>query len=157
MAAEGTSQRLAMSQHPDIVALRERYELVAETPRAWTVEGLIVLAGTYAAVSPWIIGFADQAGALAVNDLIIGLMVALLGAGMAASYSRTHGMTWVLPVMGAWLIVAPWLVQGITTTAGMMWSNIIVGAAIVVCGLGMSAMGMSRLAGLGMARSRTTT
>ena len=118
---------------------------------------LIVLAGAYAAVSPWIIGFAGSAGPLAVNDLIIGLMVALLGAGMAASYARTHGMTWVLPVMGAWLIVAPWLVQDISTTAGTIVSNIIVGAVIVVCGLGLSAMGSTRLSTMGMGRTKTTT
>jgi hypothetical protein len=143
MAAEGTSQHLAMSQHPDIMALRERYDLVAETPRAWTVEGLIVLAGAYAAVSPWIIGFAGRAGALAVNDLIIGLMVALLGAGMAVSYARSHGMTWVLPVMGIWLIIAPWVVQDITTTAGTIVSNVIIGVLVLVFGVGLWAMGMS--------------
>jgi len=156
MAAEGTSRPLVMSQHPDIVALREHYDLVSETPRAWTVEGLIVLAGAYAAVSPWIVGFAGRAGALAVNDLIIGLMIALLGAGMAASYARTHGMAWVIPVMGAWLIVAPWLIQDITTTAGTIVSNIIVGAVIVVCGLGLSAMGMARLSAMGFGRKPTT-
>jgi hypothetical protein len=144
MAAEGTSQHLAMSQHPDIMALRERYELAVETPRAWTVEGLLVLAGAYAAVSPWIVGFAGRAGALAVNDLIIGLMVAVLGAGMAVSYSRSHGMTWVLPVMGVWLIIAPWVVQDITTTAGTIVSNIIVGALVVIFGIALSAMGMAR-------------
>jgi uncharacterized membrane protein YidH (DUF202 family) len=53
-------------------------------------------------------------------------------------------MTWVLPVMGIWLIIAPWVVQDITTTAGTIFNNVIIGVLVVVFGVGLWAMGMSR-------------
>lgn len=40
-----------MAGHPDIMALRERYERVNETSVARIVEGLALLAGGYAAIS----------------------------------------------------------------------------------------------------------
>jgi hypothetical protein len=58
-----------------------------------------------------------------------------LAIGFGWALSRSHGMTWTLPVLGVWLIVAPWVIRGISVTAGMAWSNIIVGAVIAVLGL----------------------
>lgn len=144
-AAERVSPDSSMHLHPDIVALRERYEVAAEKPAAWTVEGMAVLAGGYAALSPWIVGFSGRASALAVNDLIIGLMVVGISIGLTANFSRMHGMAWVVPVMGVWLIVSPWIVQGITRTTGTVVSNVIVGAVVVLLGAAM--MTMTRMAG----------
>ena len=46
-----------IEQHPDIAALRMRYDEAAETPTAQVTDGIGVLAGLYLAISPWIIGF----------------------------------------------------------------------------------------------------
>jgi hypothetical protein len=123
-----------IDQHPDILALRAGYERAAESLTAQSTFGLTLLAGTYAALSPWIVGF-DATSRLTVNNLIVGLTVSVLAIGFGWALSRSHGMTWTLPVLGVWLIVAPWVIRGISVTAGMAWSNIIVGAVIAVLGL----------------------
>jgi hypothetical protein len=133
-----------MEKHPDIKDLRERYERAAETPQAWVVEGLTFLAGMYAAISSWVVGFNDGAPALAVSNLVVGIAVAVLAIGFAAFYAHTHGLSWVIPIVGIWLAVAPWVVEGIDRTNSMVLSNVIVGVCIALLGLAVTAMARVR-------------
>lgn len=134
---------IGMEQHPDIRELRAKYEKAAATPLAQFAEGLVFLTGLYLAISPWVIGFAGMRG-IAVNDLITGVALALVGAGLASAYGRTHGMAWVAPVIGAWTIITPWVIHGgiaTTTTAGTIASNVATGAVAVVVGLAAMSVG----------------
>ena len=124
----------SMAHHPDIVALRDRFDRAAGTPRAQVAEGLMVLAGGYAAISPWVIGFSGTTTPLAVNNLIVGVAIMVMTLVCADSRGRMFGMTWVAPVMGAWLIVALWVMNGINPSTGTMISNIVVGACVLVLG-----------------------
>lgn len=136
MTTEGTIQdRHVMAGHPDMVELRDRLDRVSETPQARTIEGLAMLAGLYAAVSPWIIGFNVGNTSLTVSNLVVGLAATLLALDLGSAYSRAHGLSWVLPVLGAWIIVSQWVMAGTTIHASIAVSNIIAGALIVVFGL----------------------
>jgi hypothetical protein len=97
------------------------------------------------ATSSWIVGFS---GSLATSDLIVGIAVAFLAYGFATTLDRAHGMTWTLPVLGVWVIVSPWIMQGVTMTAGMTWSNVVAGALLTFLGLNATYFGMrTRAAG----------
>jgi hypothetical protein len=137
MTAESGSEQLSMAQHPDFVALRERYERASETPQAWTMEGLTFIAGTYVAMSAWVLGF-QGGSALAICNLIVGGALALLALGFTMFPERTHGLMWVVPVAGVWVVLAPWIVNGIDRTSGMNLSHIIAGLCLVVLGLGLT-------------------
>ena len=134
----------AIEQHPDIAALRDRYDRAAETPTAQLVEGLTLLTGLYLAMSPWVVGFTGDSGSLTASNLFSGVAVALLALGFASAYGRTHGIAWVTPVIGAWTIVAPWLVSGPTVDNSAITSNVIAGALVVLFGLGTLMVGMRR-------------
>ena len=135
--------QLSMSDHPDIIELRERLDRAAETPQAQAVEGLAVLAGLYAAISPWVVDFHTGNTSLTASNLIVGLAAALLALELGSVYSRAHGMSWVLPILGAWIIVSLWVIQSTALDVGVVLSNIIVGACIVL--LGVASMGMQRM------------
>lgn len=137
------SPGMSMETHPDIVALRNSYDELSEGPALQLAEGLMVLTGLYAATSSWIVGFDGQTP-LTVSNLMCGLAVALLATAYATAYGRTHGITFVAPLLGVWLIVSPWLVSSVSTTAGMIWSNVVAGAVIVVCGAVGFGMAMTR-------------
>lgn len=132
---EGTHATTKMTDHPDIVAMSARYDRMAESFTAQATDALTVLTGLYVSLSPWIIGFSETSAGLARNNLVIGLAVAVLGAGFAAAYERTHRLLWVCPLLGAWTIVSLWLVSGTETTTETVLSNVFGGAAIVVFGL----------------------
>lgn len=129
--ASGT---VGLEGRTDIEQLRARYEVAAERPTAQAVDGLTFLGGLYLAASPWIVGFGARD--LRITDLIVGVALAIVALGLAAAFGRTHGMTWVVPVLGAWTIVAPWVVLGSAATTAQIVSNVIAGAAIFVLGLG---------------------
>ncbi|MFF1555578.1 SPW repeat protein [Rhodococcus erythropolis] len=138
-----SSTHASMHTHPDILAMRERYDQAAEQPIAQAVEGLMLLSGLYAAASAWIIGFAEQTN-LSATNLICGAAIGLLAVAFGSAYGRTHGMTFVAPLLGIWLIVSPWIVAGVDTSASMIWSNVIVGAIVCVLGVGIAALGIGR-------------
>lgn len=130
----------SIEEHPDLIAMRARYDRAAATPTAQAVDGLIFLAGLYFAISPWVIGFAG-ATSLAVNNLIVGLAVAFLAVGFASAYGHTHGLMWVTPFLGAWMILSPWLAAGAVATPASVLNNVIVGGAAALLFLGQLAMG----------------
>ncbi|MBT2274150.1 SPW repeat protein [Rhodococcus qingshengii] len=138
-----SSTHASIHTHPDILALRERYDRAAEQPIAQVVEGLMLLSGLYAAASAWIVGFAGQTN-LSVTNLICGVAIGLLAVAFGAAYGRTHGMTFVTPLLGIWLIVSPWIVAGVDTSTSMIWSNVIVGALVCVFGIATAALGIGR-------------
>ena len=145
MSIERTDEeQLSMARHPDIVALRERYEVASETSVAWLAEGLTFLAGTYTAISAWIIGFNATASSLTATNLVVGIAITMLAFGFATNYARTHVLSWVTPLLGVWLIISPWVVAGVSTTTAMILSNVIGGAVVVVCGMAVMSMSMMR-------------
>ena len=131
----------SIDQHPDIVALRAGYGRAAESVSAQGTFGLTMLGALYTAVSPWIVGF-NATTALAVNDLIIGIAVAGLAFGFGAALDRTHGMTWIVPVLGIWLIISPWILRDVSLSAGMIWSNVVSGGALAILGIGAGYFGV---------------
>jgi hypothetical protein len=136
--------RPTMDEHPDILEMRARYDRVAQTTTAQSVDGAVLLAGVYLAISPWVVGFRTAAPNLTTNNLICGIAVALLGLGYATVYGRTHGLSWVTPVIGVWTIISPWVIRGTSPTIGMIISNVVVGAVITLLGLIMLGLGFRR-------------
>ena len=133
-----------MAQHPDIMELRARYERAAATPLAQLTDGLVFLTGLYLAISPWVVGF-DAMRGIAVNDLITGIALAVIGAGLASAYGRTHGMAWVAPIVGVWTIITPWVIRGGVATTATIANNVAVGAVAVAAGVAaMSITALSR-------------
>ncbi len=132
MASPTTTTR--MEHHPDIAAMRMPYERMAESRPTQFTSGLAFLAGVYLAISPWVVGFANLSS-ITVNNLITGIAAALLAAGYASAFGRTHGLSWVLPLIGVWTIISPWVVRGNVDTTPVIWNNIVVGAVIVLFGL----------------------
>ncbi|MFI8188485.1 SPW repeat protein [Streptomyces sp. NPDC085946] len=115
-----------MESHPDILEMRARHERAATTPRAQAIEALGVITGLYLAASPWIAGF-NGFSTLAVTNLIVGLSYALLMGGFGHAYERTHSMAWAAAALGAWTIIAPWVVAGEVDTTRTITNNVIVG------------------------------
>jgi hypothetical protein len=131
----------SIDHHPDLLALRERYDRAAESMTAQGTFGLTLLTAVYAAVSPWIVGF-QGTRPLVVNDFVVGIVCVALAFGFAMALDRSHGMTWTLPVFGMWFIVSPWILHGVSPHGGMIWSNVIAGAALTLLGLNAMYFGM---------------
>ncbi|MBW8270191.1 SPW repeat protein [Caldovatus aquaticus] len=89
--------------------------------------GQLVL-GVLLFLMPWLVGF-SAAPAPAWSAWVTGLLVALAGAGALAGYAGAGG--WANLVLGAWAVIAPW-VLGFAGQAAAMWSHVILGVLTVL-------------------------
>ena len=128
-----TTVHSSIDQHPDILALRARYDRVAESMAAQATFGLTLLTAVYVAMSPWLVGYQGSTK-LTVNALIMGATIGFLAMSFGCALDRTHGMTWTLPVFGIWLVISPWIYAG-GATAGVMWSHVVSGVLVAVLGM----------------------
>ncbi len=125
---------MGMEHHPDIVELREHYERITATPTAQGVEALAVLAGLFLAISPWVVGFTNFS-TLTVNNLVLGLAFAALMGGYGTAYERTHARAWAATLIGAWCMIAPWVVSGNVDIRRTITTNLITGGIMLLLGL----------------------
>ncbi|MFF4295837.1 SPW repeat protein [Streptomyces vinaceus] len=129
----------SIEHHPDLAEMRSRFERVTSTPAVQAVEALALITGLYLAASPWIAGFSGL-GALAVNNLIAGVAYCLCMSGLGSAYERTHAMAWTAVAIGAWTIVAPWVIAGDVSTTRSVVSNVIAGGVALLLALTMAGM-----------------
>ncbi|MFJ8212169.1 SPW repeat protein [Streptomyces sp. NPDC096033] len=141
------STHSSIEHHPDLAEMRTRFERVTATPAAQAVEALALITGLYLAASAWIAGF-SALSPLAINNLIAGAAFCLCMGGLGSAYERTHAMAWTAVAIGAWTVVAPWVMAGAMDTTRSIVSNVITGAVALCLGLAMVALG---------GRPRTTT
>lgn len=137
------ADKTMMATHPDLIELRKRYDMASARLVAEIAEGLTLLAAVYLAASPWIVDF-RALPTITVNNLIAGGTLVVLAIGLSAAYGRLHGLTWVVPVIGIWTIIAPWAMAGAVDTTRTIWNNVFVGGAIVALGLLMAVFGAIR-------------
>lgn len=129
----------SIEHHPDLAEMRTRFERATTTPAAQAVEALALITGLYLAVSPWIAGFSVLTP-LAINNLITGLAFCLCMGGLGSAYERTHAMAWTAVALGAWTIVAPWVIAGEMDTTRTVVNNVITGVVALCLGLAMAGM-----------------
>jgi hypothetical protein len=99
-----------------------------------------LLAGLWAAISPWFLTLQTAGGNATANNLIVGLAVAAL-----ALCTVTGRGPVTLPaasaLAGVWLIISPFILDAkFPVTAAMYWSNVWTGAIILLLALGTLAL-----------------
>jgi SPW repeat len=146
-----SSPTTPIEEHPDLVALRMRYDRAVETPVARGLNGLSFLVGLFVAASAWIVGFSGLT-TLAVNNLIIGIAMCVFAIGFASAYGRTHGIAWVAPLLGAWTIIAPWSVAGDVYNLRTILTNVIAGGLFLLLSAAAIGLGLRRPGAVGRAR-----
>ncbi|VVJ24986.1 Uncharacterised protein [Amycolatopsis camponoti] len=106
------------------------------SPAGRWAAGLVLLAGAYLVLAPWVAGFGG-AGVLALTNTVVGVaLIALAIAGIVTR--RPRGLGWVVPVLGAWAALSPWLLRSAAQTqpsAAAFAGNAVAGAVVVVAGV----------------------
>ena len=134
----------ALRSHPDLAEWSVNAKSLQGAPATRAIDGLSFLTGLYLAISPWVVGF-DRFTTLTANNLIVGAALAMLALGFVRPYGSARHMAWAAPVIGAWTIIAPWVVNGHVATTATIWSNVVTGVVAVLLGLAATALGMRRI------------
>ncbi|MEU4098017.1 SPW repeat protein [Streptomyces sp. NPDC026673] len=125
-----------LSGHPDVHEMGARYARMLEGGRdVALVDGPVFLSGLYCAISPWTVHFSGARPELALNNLVIGIAVALLGLCLAMAPARMYGLSWAIAALGIWMIISPWVVSTTSPGTGAIVNNVVVGAVICLLGL----------------------
>lgn len=92
--------------------------------------GLNVLAGIWEIIAPFVLGYSSNSTAT-TNDVIVGIIVAVLAAIRFFGAYAAAWLSWVNAVLGLWLIAAPFVLHygGTART-----NDIIVGIIMAVLG-----------------------
>ncbi|MGW4029607.1 SPW repeat protein [Streptomyces sp. NPDC004838] len=135
------SHRGDLAGHPDVTEMRDRYARVLGGRDVALMDGPVFLVGLAFAVSPWIIHFTATQPALAAHNLIVGVAIVVLALGFAVMPQRMYGLSWAMCVIGAWMIVAPWVV-GSGPDKGIIWMNAVLGGLTILLGLACTAAAM---------------
>ena len=97
-----------------------------------TLSWLVVVLGAWEVIAPFVLGYAAVVGAL-WDAIIVGAVLIVLAGWAALSNQGTtiKALEWIDVFVGAWLIVAPFIIP-YTNVVAAMWNDILVGALAVV-------------------------
>ncbi|WP_251067034.1 SPW repeat protein [Streptomyces sp. ISL-36] len=124
--------------------MRDRYSRMLQTRGVAAVEELVILAGIYAAVSGWVVHFSAARPELALSNLVVGITLAVMGLCMSMAPERSHDLNFVVLLLGAWLIISPWVVATSDAGTGAILSNVITGACVCLFALTAGGLLMSK-------------
>jgi hypothetical protein len=62
----------------------------------------------------------------------------------SSSAGRRAVSAWVVPVIGTWTIIAPWVVSGAVATTASIWNNVATGVIAVLIGLAATSLRMTQ-------------
>jgi len=97
-----------------------------------TLSWLVVLVGAWEVLAPFVLGYTIASGALWDAIILgIGLIIFAGWAALSNEISTIRGMNWINVILGAWLIIAPFII-GYTSFGAALWNDIIVGIVAVV-------------------------
>jgi hypothetical protein len=99
-------------------------------PKHWQ-DGVNAVLGAWLLLSPWAVGYADERVATA-NAVVVGL--ALAAGALGAILVPRAWEEWAEAVVGAWLVVSPW-VLGFAGQTDARMSAASIGAVVVALAL----------------------
>ena len=129
-----------MRDHPDLAEMQARYERISASGSAVVLDGLVLLAGLWMAISPWVIHFNATAPNVTVNNLILGIAVAVVGLGLTTLPARMSRLSWATALVGAWEIISQWVIQQSGSHPGIVLNNVITGGVTFLLGIGAAAI-----------------
>jgi hypothetical protein len=105
-------------------------ESVEHRGQIMTASGIDVLVGLWLIISPWVLAYHSLAAAT-TNDVIFGIIIAVLAASRFFGAYDIAWPSWVNVVLGVWILVSPWFL-GYSMHMAALWNNVFFGIAVIV-------------------------
>ncbi len=100
---------------------------MADRTQSTTASIINIILGVWLIISPLVIIFPNSGQA--TNAVIVGIIVAVLSLIRAFTPETTAGLNWINIVLGAWLIISPFLFG---SNISVLWSDIVSGILVIV-------------------------
>lgn len=89
-----------------------------------TASGISFLAGLWLMLSSFFMGLGFSS-----NEFIVGIIVAIISLIGMYSIEQATWVSWVSGILGAWLLVTPIFMTGLTSA--VIWNSVILGVIII--------------------------
>lgn len=119
-------------------------QVASRLDKAKTASGLNVVLGIWLVIAPLVVYFASPAALW--NEVIVGVILFALALSRTSA-TRVTWPSWVNLVLGAWLIIAPFILGGNNT--GAIWTQVISGLIIGLLAIWSLSATISALRGRG--------
>jgi hypothetical protein len=96
-----------------------------------TANWLIVIAGIWLIIAPFILGF--RGTLLSMNDVITGIVIAMISLIAIGMPEESGWMNWISAILGVWILITAFLMTSIGIAG--MWNNLVIGAITVALGI----------------------
>jgi hypothetical protein len=83
--------------------------------------------GVWLFASPWVLGYAGQP-APAWNSWVLGVIVAIVAAVALIQFAEWE--EWVNVILGAWVLVSPWIMGFAQNGPAPLWNHVVVGLLV---------------------------
>lgn len=111
-------------------------KLTVNTPaslsRVKAASTIVLLAGIWVFVSPWVYGAYTNGSAW--NSWIVGAVIFILGCFRIWTPVRTVGLSWVNALLGVWTFCSPWI-YGYVWHTGRFTNSLCVGVIVFIFSL----------------------
>jgi drug/metabolite transporter (DMT)-like permease len=132
-----------MASHPDVLEMKEQYARSQQGPNLGMLAVPLSLVGVFCAASPWILHFTGNQPPLVAHNVIVGAAILALAVCAAANPTRMGALGLGAAALGAWMVIAPWVV-GTNPDAGIIIAHICIGALALALGAACAAMSMKK-------------
>ncbi|MDD5396633.1 MAG: SPW repeat protein [Candidatus Moranbacteria bacterium] len=95
-----------------------------KTNKSKVAGSISLIAGLWLALSALFMGFG-----LISNAFIVGALIAIAGVIELNSVEATTSVSWINGILGAWLLVSPMFLAGLTMSA--TWNSVILGLIVL--------------------------
>jgi hypothetical protein len=106
---------------------------MAQRDNAAIATNINIGTGVWLVIAPFVLGYAALQAPL-WNDIVCGALIVVLAGIRRSNISRNEGLSYVNAGIGAWLIIAPWiLAYGDYQPA--IWNDVAVGILVLIMGI----------------------
>lgn len=103
----------------------------SHTGQVKTASGINVILGLWFLISPWVYGYTAMHAGSVWNNIIVGIIIAILAAiRFFSPYSATW-LSWLNALLGVWVVISPWI-YGYSANGGRTWNSVILGIIVIV-------------------------
>jgi hypothetical protein len=95
-----------------------------------TASGLDVLAGIWLLISPFVLVFQHNAGAI-TNNVVLGIVIGVLALYRFFAPARDAWVSWVNVLLGIWVLISPFVV-GFNNMSTATTNNVIMGIIVII-------------------------
>ena len=83
------------------------HDIREHSPQVKTASSMNALLGAWLIITPWVLDFAATSGAMAWNNIIVGVAVLACGWSRVRGPHVRVGLSWTNVALGAWTVLSP--------------------------------------------------